>query len=112
MIYRRKKYKVNPLILESFNHHFNHTLLPTQLKYGARLVGRWMKREDEEVEIFAIWEYDSYEEYEKIETKVRNDQAHLKRVQQWFEMHGGKENLRNVFYKIEQDFVEDTVTHD
>ncbi len=36
MIYRRKRYKVNPQIVEEFNRHFNQTLLPTQLKYGAR----------------------------------------------------------------------------
>jgi hypothetical protein len=39
MIYRRKLYNVAPSILDSFNKHFNKTLLPTQLKYGARLVG-------------------------------------------------------------------------
>ncbi|MCJ7840716.1 NIPSNAP family protein [Lederbergia sp. NSJ-179] len=111
MIYRRKRYKVKPKIVTEFNQHFNHTLLPTQLKYGARLVGRWMSQEKEnEVEIMAIWEYDSMEEYEKIEQKVRSDQAHVARVQGWYEKMGGRENLKDVFLKIEQDFLESTVT--
>jgi len=67
--------------LEVFNDHFNNTNLPNQLKHGVRLAGRWMKEKDEETtEIFAIWEYDSYEKYREIETKVRSDQAHVKRV--------------------------------
>ncbi len=42
MIYRRKMYRVSPRIIDDFNLHFNKTLLPTQLKYGSKLVGRWM----------------------------------------------------------------------
>jgi hypothetical protein len=110
MIYRRKTYNVAPSILNKFNEHFNHTLLPTQLKYGARLVGRWMTKENSDfVEIFAMWEYDSYEDYEKIEDKVRSDTEHVKRVQSWYEKMGGKENLKSVFLKIEKDFLETTV---
>ncbi|WP_248139011.1 hypothetical protein [Bacillus infantis] len=55
MIYRRKSYKVDESIVEDFNLHFNQTLLPAQLKYGSRLVGRWMGQPAEgAVEIFAI----------------------------------------------------------
>ncbi|MBO0993335.1 NIPSNAP family protein [Bacillus sp. SD088] len=110
MIYRRKKYNVNPQIVKEFNRHFKQTLLPAQLKYGARLVGRWMTTEKEnEVEIMAIWEYDSLEEYEKIEAKVRGDQEHVARVQDWYKKMGGKENLKDVFYQINQDFLESTL---
>ncbi len=70
MIYRRKVYKLASGMVNEFNQHFNDTLLPVQLKHGARLIGRWKTSSDEEaVEIFAIWEYDSYEEYEIIEGK-------------------------------------------
>ncbi len=40
---------------------------------------------DDTVEIFAIWEYDSYEAYVEIESKVRSDIAHLKRANDWYE---------------------------
>jgi hypothetical protein len=64
MIYRRKTYRIASEIVEEFNGHFNETLLPAQLKYGSRLVGRWVAEErDGAVELFAIWEYDSQEDY-------------------------------------------------
>jgi hypothetical protein len=110
MIYRRKMYKVAPRIVEEFNEHFNQTLLPTQLKYGARLIGRWMTTHDNDaVEIIAIWEYNSHEDYERIEEKVRSDEAHVKQVQDWFAKMGGRESLKDVFFKIDQDFLESTV---
>ncbi|MEG9295337.1 NIPSNAP family protein [Mangrovibacillus sp. Mu-81] len=113
MIYRRKMYKVAPSIIEEFNRHFNQTLLPTQLKYGARLVGRWVTtHEGDAAEIFAIWEYDSHEEYERIEEKVRSDESHMKRVQDWFAKMGGRDNLKEVFFKIDQDFLESTVVNE
>ena len=39
MIYRRKTYIVEPSFIEEFNQLFNEILLPSQLKYGARLMG-------------------------------------------------------------------------
>ncbi|WP_078555508.1 NIPSNAP family protein [Bacillus alkalicellulosilyticus] len=110
MVYRRKLYHVAPGIVDSFNEHFNKTLLPTQLKYGARLVGRWMSEEKNGlVEIFALWEYDSYEDYVKIEAKVRGDEEHVTRVEKWFEKMGGREQLKEEFYKIEEEFLHTTV---
>ncbi|MEO4051937.1 NIPSNAP family protein [Solibacillus sp. CAU 1738] len=94
MFYRRKFYVVKPEFINIFNDHFNQTNLPNQLKYGAKLVGRWMaKRDDGLVEIFAIWEYESYEKYEEIEKNVINDKAHVQRIHDWYEKHGGKENV-------------------
>lgn len=49
MIYRRKTYKIDPQILICFIEHFDQTLLPTQLKYGSRLVGRWSSVEKDDV---------------------------------------------------------------
>ncbi|MZE90161.1 cytoplasmic protein, partial [Bacillus anthracis] len=43
MFYRRKYYIVKNEFVEIFNGHFNNTNLPNQLKYGSRLIGRWMK---------------------------------------------------------------------
>jgi hypothetical protein len=113
MIYRRKKYLVDASIVGEFNTHFNNTLLPTQLKYGARLVGRWMSQHnDGTVEIFAIWEYESHEDYVTIENNVRNDKEHVQRVQNWYGKMGGRENLKHVFHKIEEDFLETTVAYE
>ncbi|PEX82616.1 NIPSNAP family protein [Bacillus cereus] len=92
MFYRRKYYVVKNEFIEIFNDHFNNTNLPNQLKYGSRLIGRWMKgNNDGTTEIFAIWEYDSYEKYEEIESKIRSDEKHVKRIHNWYEKHGGKE---------------------
>lgn len=110
VIYRRKTYKIDPQIVLDFNEHFNQTLLPAQLKYGSRLVGRWSTEEiDGVVEVFAIWEYDSYEDYEKIESQVKSDEEHVKRVQAWFDKIG-RENIRRFIKdKTKEEFIETTV---
>ncbi len=36
-------------------------------------------------EVFAIWEYDSYEQYKEIESKIRNDEKHIRRIHEWYE---------------------------
>lgn len=98
MFYRRKFYNVKSEFVEKFNEHFNKTNLPNQLKHGARLVGRWMKdNNDNTVEIFAIWEYDSYEDYIEIENNVKSDVAHVQRVKDWYEQNGGRENVYNQY---------------
>lgn len=105
MIYRRKAYKVDPSIVNEFNRHFNENLLPIQVKYGARLVGRWMRKESDEItEIFAMWEYDNHEQYEEIEAKVGRDEAHMKRVQAWYDQIG-RDNIKQLF----EEFFENTV---
>ncbi|WP_339286989.1 NIPSNAP family protein [Paenibacillus sp. FSL E2-0201] len=110
MIYRRKTYKIDPQILLDFNEHFNQTLLPAQLKYGSRLVGRWSTEEiDGVVEVFAIWEYDSYEDYEKIESQVKSDEEHVKRVQAWFDKIGREKIKTFMKDKIKEEFIETTV---
>lgn len=110
VIYRRKTYKIDPQILLDFNEHFNQTLLPAQLKYGSRLVGRWSTEEiDGVVEVFAIWEYDSYEDYEKIESQVKSDEEHVKRVQAWFDKIGREKIKTFMKDKIKEEFIETTV---
>ncbi|RLQ96246.1 NIPSNAP family protein [Falsibacillus albus] len=111
MFFRRKYYRVKPEFVENFNVHFNQRLLPAQQKYGSRLVGRWMMdMEDGTVEIFAIWEYDNYEEYERIESLVRNDQEHVKRVKDWYEANGGKEHVWNsYFFEVRNEKITSTL---
>lgn len=92
VFYRRKYYTVKNEFVKTFNDHFNKTNLSNQLKHGARFIGRWMKDNgDGTTEIFAIWEYDSYEDYVEIEKNVRADKEHVQRVVEWYEQNGGRE---------------------
>lgn len=111
MFYRRKFYIVTSDFADIFNEHFNKTNLPNQLKYGARLVGRWMKANDNETtEIFAIWEYDSYEDYERIEADVRGDELHKQRIRDWYEKLGGRERVYDQYIlEVRNEFIESTV---
>ncbi|MFB4166808.1 NIPSNAP family protein [Virgibacillus sp. JSM 102003] len=111
MFYRRKFYIVKKEFVDIFNAHFNNTNLPNQLKYGARLIGRWMKgNADNTAEIFAIWEYDSYEEYLEIESKVRSDKSHVNRVQDWYQKNGGKEHVYEKYIiEVRNEELESTV---
>lgn len=92
MFYRRKFYIVKNEFVDIFNVHFNETNLPNQIKHVARLVGRWMVPSNESTtEIFAIWEYDSYEVYKEIETIVRGDSEYKNRINKWYKENGGRE---------------------
>ncbi|MGP4081521.1 NIPSNAP family protein [Pseudalkalibacillus sp. R45] len=111
MFYRRKFYIVKNEFVEVFNEHFNNTNLHNQQKHGARLIGRWMKENDDHTtEIFAIWEYDSYEDFKEIESNVRNDKAHVKRVQDWYQRHGGKETVfKEYILEVRNEEIKSTV---
>lgn len=111
IFYRRKFYTVKSEFVEILNANFNDTNFPNQLKHCARLVGRWMKaNKDYTVEIFAVWEYDNYEKYLEIESKVRNDKAHVKRVQDWYQKYGGKEHvLKKYLLEVKNEPIESTV---
>lgn len=111
MFYRRKFYHVRNEILEPFNELFNTINLPNQLKHGARLVGRWMVPVDENItEVFAIWEYDSYESYIEIEDNVRADEAHVARVNDWYTKQGGKAFVQETYFvEVRNEKLMDTV---
>jgi NIPSNAP protein len=70
MIYRLRTYQAVPENLDRFNEFFEQHLLPTQLRHGARLVGRWST---EDGRVVAIWEYESRAEYERIQSAVAAD---------------------------------------
>lgn len=111
MFYRRKHYLVKSEFVDTFNTHFNHTNLPNQLKYGSRLIGRWMKDlENGTTEIFAIWEYDSYDDYLEIESAIRSDEAHAKRIRDWYEKHGGRKHvLTEYILEVKNEAIESTL---
>ncbi|MFC9708163.1 NIPSNAP family protein [Paenibacillus sp. NPDC056933] len=110
MIYRRKTYIVASSFVEEFNALFNDILLPSQLKYGARLIGRWHTSVDDETsEIFAMWEYDTFEQYEEIEQKIKSDNEHVMRIQERFDQIG-RNRYKEVFRTdIKQEFFASTV---
>ncbi|HDR7794714.1 TPA: NIPSNAP family protein [Bacillus luti] len=112
MFYRRKYYIVKNEFVGIFNDHFNNTNLPNQLKYGSRLIGRWMKdNSNDTTEVFAIWEYDNYEEYVEIEKKIRNDKIHVQRIHDWYDKYGGKEYvLREYIMEMKNEELICTVT--
>lgn len=111
MFYRRKHYIVKNHFVDDFNKLFNEINLPNQLKYGSRIVGRWMMPlENDETEIFAIWEYDSKADYERIEAGVRSDTAHVNRINTWFEERGGRQHLNETaFVEIRNDELINTI---
>ncbi|MCM3127543.1 NIPSNAP family protein [Paenibacillus provencensis] len=89
---------------------FNEVLLPTQLKYGVRLIGRWQTTLNEDTsEIFAMWEYDSLEQYDEIESKIKSDVEHVSKVQQRLDAIG-RDRLQEALLKdIKQEFFTTTV---
>lgn len=111
MFYRRKSYLLKNEFVDILNRHFNETNLPNQLKHGSRLVGRWTKdNNDGTAEVFAIWEYDSREDYERIEAAVRTDEAHNKRIQDWYAQHGGRDYVyKQYFLEVRNEVIEWTV---
>lgn len=111
LFYRRKFYIVKNEFVEFFNAHFNENNLPNQIKHGARLIGRWMIPNTETTtEIFAIWEYDSYEKYKEIEANVRNDQDHVSRVEEWYDTHGGREYvIKNYLLEVRNEQLKTTL---
>ncbi|MCL2322940.1 MAG: hypothetical protein FWC47_12665 [Oscillospiraceae bacterium] len=94
MFYRRKFYIVKSDFLDRFNQLFIEINLPNQMKYGSKLVGRFMKDNNNGTwEVFAIWEYLSEEDYQKIESLIRSDKSHIEQIKKWYDENGGKEYI-------------------
>jgi len=111
LFYRRKYYIVKNEFVDIFNAHFNENNLPNQLRHGSRLIGRWMIPKDEETtEIFAIWEYDSYEDYLKVENSVRSDEAQARRIQYWYDKQGGRDYVfSNYLLEVRNEEIKTTL---
>lgn len=46
----------------------------------------------------------------EIESKIRSDQAHVKRVQDWYQKNGGKERVyKDFILKVRNEAIESTV---
>lgn len=73
-------------------------------------MGRWMKdNKNNTIEIFAIWEYDSYEDYVKIENNIRGDEAHVHRINEWFEKNGGRDGVQKYILEVRNEVIISTL---
>jgi 8-oxo-dGTP diphosphatase len=99
MIYRRRTYRVLPEQVDVFTEFFHECLLPNQMKHGARLVGRWVSEARDEV--VAIWEYESREEFEQIQERVRADELHRQAQER-------RRELGELFVEVKEDWLEAT----
>lgn len=67
--------------------------------------------DDHTTEIFAIWEYDNYEAYIEIETKIKADIKHVNKIKKWYEENGGRENvLTKYILQVKNEELISTVT--
>ncbi|AYC29503.1 NIPSNAP family protein [Paenisporosarcina cavernae] len=108
---RRRTYQVKEEIVASFHQHFNENLLPAQWKYGATLIGRYQTiPENGVVEIIALWEYEDEHQFHEIEHHLRQDAAHRKRVEDWYEKHGGRKHVASYFLQKEDSYLYSTLT--
>ncbi|WP_338448698.1 NUDIX hydrolase [Niallia oryzisoli] len=74
MFCRREIHRIPPERVIDLNQFFHEYVLPNQLKNGATLIGRWITEEEDE--IVTMWHYPSYNDYLKIEERVKKDQLH------------------------------------
>lgn len=80
MFYRRERYLIQSKDVGTFNQFFDEYLLPVQVKNGAKLVGRWINESEDE--FLTIWEYPNYEEFVKIEERIKRDKMYLQMQEQ------------------------------
>ncbi|GHH99354.1 NUDIX domain-containing protein [Neobacillus kokaensis] len=74
MIYIKEIYQLHPNKVKEFNHFFQGYVFPVYIKNGAKLIGSWVTEVNDE--IISIWEYPSYEEYLKIDERIKKDEMH------------------------------------
>ncbi|MFD1040643.1 NUDIX domain-containing protein [Virgibacillus byunsanensis] len=90
---------IRPEKLTEFNAFFHDYLLPSQIKNGAKLIGRWVTESKNEV--VSMWEYPNYEEYLKIEERVKKDDMHHRAQVQLLK-------VGNLFIDMRKDFLSPT----
>jgi 8-oxo-dGTP diphosphatase len=99
MFYRRKQYKIQPEMYDTFNHFFHTYLLPNQLTHGASLVGRWVN--ESKTEILAMWAYQNRAHFERVDAAIRESEHH--KTAQSF-----RKTLPPLFETSSEDFMEST----
>ena len=99
MLYRRKTYKIEPSMYETFTRFFHTYLLPNQLTHGAQLVGRWVN--EEQTEIMALWSYDNRAHYELVDAGIRASEMHI-------ESQNYRKSLAPLFISSNEEFFTST----
>lgn len=99
MLYRRKIYTIDPYVYDQFTHFFHTYLLPNQLTFGAKLIGRWVN--ENKTEIMALWGYKDKAHYEEVESHIRASELH-KEAQEF------RKTLPPLFLDSSQDFFTST----
>ena len=99
MIYRMRTYRGVKEHLATFTSFFTEHLLPVQLRHGARLVGRWQTEDDR---IVAVWEYDSRDAFNRIQSAVAQDPASTR-------ARSLRKSLPRLYDSMEEVFMESTV---
>lgn len=69
------------------------------MKHGAKLIGRWVNEKQDE--ITAIWEYESFDHYEKIGKQIRTSNLHQK-------AQARRKELGKLYLESIQDFLTST----
>lgn len=99
MIYRRRTYKIKPVMLSVFTDFFHEYLLPNQYKHGAKLVGRWVNESQDE--IMAMWEYKDYESYLAITEQIKGTELHQQAQQK-------RREIGDLFIDTKEEFLTPT----
>jgi 8-oxo-dGTP diphosphatase len=68
MFCRREIHKICNGKMKEFNQYFEEYVKPNQLKNGAKLIGRWLTADENEV--LTMWHYQSFDDFLKIEERV------------------------------------------
>ncbi|KSU62673.1 hypothetical protein AS034_11220 [[Bacillus] enclensis] len=95
MVYRVRTYCIKPDVLETFNSFFHEFLLPNQLRFGAKLIGRWIN--EDKTQITAIWEYKDKLQYINIEKKIKKTKLHK-------QAQNRKSELGSLYLSTSQEF--------
>lgn len=80
LLYLKETYTIQHNSENECSAFFKEYYVPVQIKNGAKLIGSWLTSQKNVFII--IWEYPSYEEYEKITKRVLQDQMYKKMEQQ------------------------------
>ncbi len=99
MFCRREIHRISPERIMDINKLFDEYVLPNQLKNGAKLIGRWIT--EDKNEIVTMWHYPNYGDYLKIEKRVKKDQLHQQAKKQLL-------TLGNPYLDYRQEFLTST----
>lgn len=103
MFCRREIHKVCNGRLKEFNQYFEEYVKPNQLKNGAKLIGRWLTADENEV--LTMWHYQSFDDFLKIEERVIKDQLNQQAEAQLLK-------LGKLYSDYRQDFLTSSGTDD